>query len=114
MEEPVPTAALNVFTCECPELHVPMGLELLGIIYNKSSETCTGLLIVFKCSVALAICYIADTDLEILVHRPLVNYVLLIIQEKAFIAPQDCINLEGNSRGHWVEPLAQAESYRAD
>lgn len=114
MEEPVPTPAVNVFICECPELHVPMGLELLGIVYNKSSETCTGLLIIFKYSVALTICYIADTDLEILVHRLIVNYVLLIIQENAFTAPQNHINLEGNSRGHWVEPLAEAEPSRAD
>lgn len=60
-----------------------MGLKLLGIMYNECSENCVGLLMVFKCSVALVICYIANTDLEILVHR-----LLLIIQETNFTAPQ--------------------------
>lgn len=75
MEEPVPTVAVSMFMCECTKFRVPMGLELLGVFYNKSSETCTGMLMVFKCSAALIISYIADTDLEILVHGLLVNYI---------------------------------------
>lgn len=77
-----------------------MGLELLGIIYSKCSETCMALLMVFKCSVALFICYIADTDFEILVHGLLVDYVLLIIQETAFTAPQDHIMMKFGSK-YW-------------
>lgn len=38
--------------------------------------------------------YIADTDLEILAHTLLVNYVLLIIQETTFTAPQDHIMMK--------------------